>query len=126
MRTLHFTAEGQRLSRTDSWRPVAGSSGYLRCEFELGPEWEGLDVTARFSAPGGAYAEVPLSDGACDVPDEVAQGSFWRVSLSGEGGGSVPTNQVTVFQSPGAGAGPAAQPKPPLEFADDDDIDSIF
>lgn len=101
MMTLRFKARGCRLSRTDSQgEPAQGTRGYLRCEFDLDGEWDGAAASARFADQSGRAFSVPLSGGACAVPDAATWGRWFGVSLAG-GAGDVrmATNGVTVMQA---------------------------
>lgn len=98
MQTLTFKAEGQRLERTDKLKPVVGSKGYLRCEFELDEEWDGMNIAVRFITKCCEKAAL-LEDGACMVPDHSARGKWFKVALMGVDDKTViTTNAVTVFQ----------------------------
>ena len=98
MQTLTFKAEGQRLERTDKLKPVVGSKGYLRCEFELDEEWDDLDVTIKFLSRGSEMS-IPLDDGGCMVPTHATRSKWFQVALLGMTEEiMIKTNSVTVFQ----------------------------
>lgn len=102
MRQIEFKCRGQRLSRarTDGEGPIVrGTRGYLQARFDVDGTWEGLRLVASFFDAKGREHAVEVSDGACQVPDEVTGGKVWRVALVGAKGQTrVTTNRVAVYQ----------------------------
>lgn len=101
MRTLEFTARGQRLRHEpDGAPPVAMSEGYLQAHFRLGPEWGGMAVAASFfGADGIEHAAMLDESGCCMVPAEALTGRRFDVGLTGVSAGEKrATNTVAVYQ----------------------------
>lgn len=101
MKFIEFSAEGQRLSRTDGGgAPVAGSEGYLVASFSLDEEWKTMKVAASFYDADGSEEAVLLGKGgACEVPAGACAGRRFDVALTGvRPGCKLKTNRVTVYQ----------------------------
>ncbi len=100
MRTLQFKVSGQSLSKNGDFSGiVAGTKGYLRLYFDFDPEWAGCKKAVIFSRYDREQA-LPVINGGCPVPDEIAQHSRWKVRLIGEKKGyRITTNEVEVRQS---------------------------
>lgn len=108
MRTLEFTANKQRLTRTptcDFSGLVAGSVGYLRAKFYFSPEWEGCKKAADFilkDESGKLTCGVLLNkDDTCVIPSDALVGSEFYVKVKGvkEGGRyQIETSEIRVKQ----------------------------
>ena len=86
-RVLEFDVERQRLTKNklcDFKHIVAGTKGYLVCQFNLGYDWEGCTVAASFWNDGVEYPVLLDEYGLCDVPDEAVTGRKFYVSLTGK------------------------------------------
>ncbi len=99
MRVLNFKVSGQCLSKSGDFSGiVAGTKGYLRLSFEFDPEWAGCKKAVIFSWYDREQA-LPVINGGCPVPDEIAQHTRWKVRLIGEKEGyRITTNEVEVRQ----------------------------
>lgn len=98
---ISFKVRGQRLERTNTARPVAGSKrGYVTCRFDMDEEWGSAKVAVSFFDKGGTeHAMLMSQEGTCPVPDAVTDGNLFRVQLTGDFGGSrASTNKVAVIQ----------------------------
>ena len=83
-RILSFTVTGQHIEKFSGFSGlVRGTKGYLQATFECSEEWKGCKKAAVFCADGEEYP-VPIVDGKCDVPDEVAEKSNWKVKIIGK------------------------------------------
>lgn len=90
---LKFTVQNQRIIRTDTEKPVAGSVGYLTALFTFSEDWAGLIKTAIFRAGSGTAYEVVLdADDECDVPEAAIVSGTMYVSVRGDS-----TTGDTVF-----------------------------
>lgn len=85
MRTLYFEINGQTLRKIDNFSGIIkGSKQYLKCHFTVkDPEWTGIGMVAVFENGDGTYAVAVKKDGSCMVPDEVTDGSYFKVSVVG-------------------------------------------
>lgn len=99
MRILNFKVSGQNLSKNGDFSGiVAGTKGYLRLSFDFDPEWSGCKKAVIFSRYDREQA-LPVINGGCPVPDEIAQHTRWKVRLIGEKEGyRITTNEVEVRQ----------------------------
>ncbi|MDD7562844.1 MAG: hypothetical protein PUK02_13825 [Parabacteroides sp.] len=99
MRTLQCKVTGQSLSKDGDFSGiVAGTKGYLRMAFNFNSEWDSCKKAAVFSRHDREQA-LPVINGGCPVPDEIAQHSRWKVRLIGEKEGyRITTNEVEVRQ----------------------------
>lgn len=88
MRTLYFEINGQTLRKIDNFSGIIkGSKQYLKCHFAVkDPEWTGMGIVAVFENNDGSYAVAVQKDGSCMVPDEVTDGSYFKVSVVGVSG----------------------------------------
>ena len=102
MRTLEFRVRGLRISYEpdDGPAPVAGSAGYLRAHFALGPDWRGMKIAASFYDERDVEHAVLLDrQRRCQVPDAVTGCRTFRVSLTGiNGDAKIKTNTAKVHQ----------------------------
>ena len=100
MRELRFRADGMRLARIGDFGGItAGSSGFLRAEFELSEDYEGCEVIADFGSSERGSEAVFVRDGGCMVPSSVTGGRWWSVCLVAVRDGLVvETNRVIVRQ----------------------------
>ena len=84
MRTLQCKVTGQSLRKDGDFSGiVAGTKGYLRMAFNFNSEWDSCKKAAVFSRHDREQA-LPVINGGCPVPDEIAQHSRWKVRLIGE------------------------------------------
>ena len=99
MRILNFQVSGQNLSKNGDFSGiVAGTKGYLRLSFGFDTEWAGCKKAVIFSRYDREQA-LPVINGGCPVPDEIAQHIRWKVRLIGEKEGyRITTNEVEVRQ----------------------------
>ena len=101
MRTLNFNIENQKLKKDGDFSGIIrGSKQYLRCFFSFdGDTWNGLRKIAVFENLNGEHAVDLSRDGSCIVPDEVTDGSFFRVKMVGIGKNTkIFTNKELVCQ----------------------------
>lgn len=102
MRTLYFEINGQTLRKIDNFSGIIkGSKQYLKCHFTVkDPEWIGIGMVAVFEHNGNEYAVVIQKDGSCMVPDEVTDGSYFKVSVVGVSGKNkkITTNKELINQ----------------------------
>lgn len=105
-RVLSFDVEEQRLTKNkdcDFRHIIAGTKGYLVCQFNLGYGWEGCTVAASFWNDGVEYPVLLDEFGLCDIPDEALTGRKFYVSLTGLIKGTVSdyrivTNKIKITQ----------------------------
>lgn len=85
MRILYFEINGQTLRKIDNFSGIIkGSKQYLKCHFAVkDSEWTGMGMVAVFENSYGSYAVAIQKDGSCMVPDEVTDGSYFKVSVVG-------------------------------------------
>ena len=100
MRTLQFKVTGQNLSKDGDFSGlIAGTRGYLQTAYNFDSEWDGCRKAAVFCRYEKEYP-VPIVNGKCAVPDEIAEYKRWKVYLVGERKGyRITTNEVEVRQS---------------------------
>lgn len=104
MRTLKFNIEGQRIKKNpecDFSGIIAGTKGYLDCEFEFSREWAGLAKAAVFKAAD--YVKyMPLVNNRCSIPDEVTDSTRIHVSVVGKDNTMMlSTNTAVILQHRG-------------------------
>lgn len=101
MRVLDFVVNKQNISKApdcDFSGLIMGSSGYLQARFTFSPEWAGYRKAAVFTCRTGKYP-VLVKGCVCNVPDEVAACSSFKVQVVGKRGDEVlPSGPVTVIQ----------------------------
>lgn len=85
MRILKFNVDNQKLEKVGDFSGIIrGSKKYLKCLFCFdGDTWHELRKIAVFENTNGEYAVRLLSDGTCLIPDEVTDGSFFRIKVVG-------------------------------------------
>lgn len=104
MRTLKFKIESQRIKKDpdcDFSGLIAGSKGYLECEFDFSREWDGLAKAAVFKTAD--YVKyMPLKGNQCTIPDEVAVSTRIHVSVVGKDKSMMlTTNSAVIMQKKG-------------------------
>lgn len=106
MRALYFEINGQTLRKIDNFSGIIkGSKQYLKCHFAVkDPEWTGMGIVAVFENNDGSYAVAVQKDGSCMVPDEVTDGSYFKVSVVGVSGKNknITTENITKIQNEGS------------------------
>lgn len=102
MRTLYFEIDGQTLRKIDNFSGIIkGSKQYLKCHFAVkDSEWTGMGIVAVFENSDGTYAVAVQKDGSCTVPDEITDGSYFKVSVVGVSGKNkkITTNKELINQ----------------------------
>ena len=85
MRELNFTIDKQKLSKSgDFSNIIRGSKGYLKCRFNFeGTDWLNHKLIAVFESNGEEFARKLNIDKTCIVPDEVTDGSYFKVRVVG-------------------------------------------
>lgn len=102
MRVLEFDVNRQRISKTKSCDfkyIVSGSVGYLKAKFNFSNEgnaWAGCIKAASFWKNGVEYPVLLDENDSCPVPDEVADGRSFYVSVTGLIKGEVSEYQITT------------------------------
>lgn len=109
MRTLEFDVTRQKITKTKGCsfkHLIAGSSGYLKAKFNFSDEgnaWAGCVKAASFWKDGAEYAVLLDNDGCCDIPDEIAVGRSFYISVTGLIKGvvtdyKITTNKIRIIQ----------------------------
>lgn len=102
MRTLQFIVDGQNLKKDHACNfsnLIRGSKGYLKCRFQLSDEWKKLRIIATFWRYDKEMAAIWVTDGACGIPDEVAELKNFKIVLTGvKGNKLIKTNAVKISQ----------------------------
>lgn len=102
MRDLNFEVDGQSLRKVGDFSGIIrGSKKYLRCVFSYkGIDWSNMRAIAVFEHNGNEYAVVIQKDGSCMVPDEVTDGSYFKVSVVDVSGKNkkITTNKELINQ----------------------------
>lgn len=118
MANIKFSVKNQTITRTDDFRVVKDSQGYLYATFIFTTdEWNGLIKTAEFrNGKSGTPYSVLLDDtGSCLVPHEVLSGSDSFVYVSVFAGNLITVN-VERFHIEASGywegAVPSVDPTP--------------
>lgn len=89
MRVLEFDVNRQKITKTkgcDFKHLVAGSVGYLKAKFNFsnnGNAWAGCAKAASFWKDDKEYAVLLDANNCCNIPDEVADGRVFYVSVTG-------------------------------------------
>ena len=98
-RILAFKINRQRIEKNGDFSGlVKGTRGYLQASFSYTTEWNGCKKAAVFLVDEKEYP-VPVIQDKCDVPDEVAEKTFWELKLVGEKDEfRITTNTVGVAQ----------------------------
>lgn len=100
MRILEFAVDGQKLSKKGDFSSIVrGTKGYLKCDFDLSAiDWSGYKVVAVFERRNKEFC-VPVINGSCNVPDEVTDGSYFKIRIVGAKDTiRITTNKVLVSQ----------------------------
>lgn len=99
MRTLTFVVDKQTLRKSGDFDGlVAGTHGYLRAQFSFSGDWSGYRKVAVFKCRGAEYP-VLLAGNACNVPDEAAACTSFRVYVVGKHGDTrLSSGIATVIQ----------------------------
>lgn len=101
MRELNFTVDKQKLSKVGNfYNIVKGSKGFLKCRFNFeGTDWMNHKAIAVFESNGEESAVWLNSDMTCMVPDEVTDGSYFKVKMVGVNHDStITTNKLVISQ----------------------------
>lgn len=102
MRMLQFIVDGQNLKKDPACNflnLIRGSKGYLKCKFQLSDEWKKLRIIATFWRYDKEMAAIWVTDGACGIPDEVAELKNFKIVLTGvKGNKLIKTNAVKISQ----------------------------
>ena len=102
MRDLHFTIDGQKLSKNgDFSNIVRETKGYLKCCFSfIGDDWKGHKVVAVFeNSDSKEFAVSMNTDKTCMVPDEVTDGSYFKIKMIGVNDKRrILTNKILISQ----------------------------
>lgn len=96
---LEFEVNGQALKwlNSDS-QLVKGSRKFIKCVFTASDELNEYRKIARFKARN-KEEYMPILDGECIVPDNIANYRTFNVSvISMKGEQYIPTNEVTIRQ----------------------------
>lgn len=85
MRVLSIMVDGQTLSPiNDLSGIVAGSKGYLKCQFTFkDSNWSSMKKIAVFDNGDKEEAVVLDKAGCCEVPDIITDKTFFRICLVG-------------------------------------------
>lgn len=100
MRTLQFSVDKQKLSKNGDFSGIIrGTKGYLKCDFAFNSnDWAGYKVVAVFEKNKEEFA-VAVRSGSCTIPNEVTDGSYFKVRLVGAiGDNRITTNRVLISQ----------------------------
>lgn len=108
-RTLEFDVTRQKITKTkgcDFSHLIAGTSGYLKAKFNFSDEghaWAGCVKAVSFWKNGVEYPVLLDENGCCDIPDEIANGRSFYVSVTGLIKGEVSeymikTNKIRIIQ----------------------------
>ncbi len=102
MRTLLFEVNGQALSKVGDFSGIIrGSKQYLKCEFmRKSSDWFDVGMIAVFEQNSEKHAVAVQKNGTCMVPDEVTDGSYFKVSVVGVSGATrkITTNKELINQ----------------------------
>jgi len=114
---LKFAVQNQRIARTDTEKPVAGSVGYLTAAFTFTVDWTNLIKTAIFRAGTGTPYEVQLdANDECDVATQAIAPGTMYVSVRGDsvsGDTVLITTMAYPVQVYSAGASSGQTPEAP-------------
>lgn len=102
MRTLLFEVNGQTLSKVGDFSGIIrGSKQYLKCQFsKKSSDWINIGMVAAFEYNGETHAVAVEKNGTCMVPDEVTDGSYFKISVIGVAGSNkkITTNKELINQ----------------------------
>lgn len=106
MRTLKFTVDAQKLEKDPSCDfsgLVAGTSGYLKAEFEFSKEWDNCIKVAEFTSGTQEYPPKVISElNSCIIPAQILKRSVFKIRILGQKGDlKLRTNTVTIKQEGG-------------------------
>lgn len=93
---IDFSVIQQDLRRTDKNTVAADAAETVAARFDLGSEWSGLNVYARFQHGLEVY-DVPLVDGCATVPHEVLRETGFNISVFGENADGARLTSARVF-----------------------------
>lgn len=98
MREINFEVNEQRILKKSASPIVRGSKGYLKARFHFSNDWKGFKKIASFYDEYNREHAVRVdSTESCMVPDEVTDGQFFIVKLTGVLGNSrITTHKVKV------------------------------
>lgn len=88
MRDLNFEVDGQSLRKVGDFSGIIrGTKNYLKCHFSFEDnDWFGLRKIAVFENQGEPSAVMLERDNTCQVPNEVTDGTYFKVSIVGISG----------------------------------------
>ena len=103
MRTLKFIVSGQRIEKDpncDFSGIVAGTAGYLSCQFDFDKEWSGTVQVAEFRRyETSDPIPVKIVGGCCEAPEKVLTGRNWYLRIVGKNKNlKITTNNIRVDQ----------------------------
>lgn len=101
MRTIEFKVSRQKLTDISSDRsPIrAGSKGYLRASFVFTSDWDGMTKAVSFFDKYDNEHAYILHDNVINVPDDVTDGSLFRIQVTGKDGNVlIKTNKLAILQ----------------------------
>ncbi len=107
---LRFQVNMQHIARTDSFRVVAGSKGYLSCAFTFSADWNGVIKTAIFKKGNDVYHVVLKNDAISAAEMPVLSAGVWSVSVFG---GALITADSAALYVLESGFSEENAPKPP-------------
>lgn len=85
MRILNFKVNGQNLEPDDDFSDlVPGTSGYMYANFEFSKDWSDCIKIATFYDRKGTEHAVLISNGKCEIPEEVLVEKRFRMSVFGK------------------------------------------
>lgn len=93
---IDFSVIQQDLRRTDKNTVAADAAETVAARFDLGSEWNGLNVYARFQHGTEVY-DVPLVDCCATIPHEVLRETGFNVSIFGEDSAGARLTSARVF-----------------------------
>ena len=103
-RVLSFVVEGQNIKKDefcDFTGLVSGTKGYYTAKFRFDKTWDDYKKIVVFRNRE-VTKYVPLTELACDIPDEIVDAMTFYVSVIGIlGDVSLPTTEVFVKQKRG-------------------------
>ena len=109
-----FQCVGQGMERADENILAEGARGAVGARFALCSKWDGLSVYAHFQHMAAAY-DVPLEEGAADVPSDVMKSPGFFVSVFGETGEGERLTSERVFVELRPSLDAPGVPAPPMD-----------